>query len=170
MAKVGDRLPAVKLNEFLKLEVEGCALGMNTVDIQQASAGKTIAFFALPGAFTPTCDQSHLPGYLAQADAIKAAGADEIWCVSVNDAFVMSAWGEHQGVGRSIRLLADGDAELAKALDLVFDLSGKGFGLRFQRMSMVIVDSVIKSLQVEPAGGLTVSSAEAMLEQLKNLA
>ena len=102
MLKVGDKLPAAKLQEFIEVEGNGCSLGPNTFDVAQLTAGKTIAVFALPGAYTPTCSAKHVPGYVEKADALKAAGVDEIWCVSVNDAFVMGAWGREQHkIGRA---------------------------------------------------------------------
>ena len=108
MIKVGDTLPAVTLTEFVEVEGNGCSIGPNPVDVAKASAGKTIALFALPGAFTPTCSAKHVPGYVAQYDALKAAGVDEIWCVSVNDAFVMGAWGREQKSTGKVRMMGDG--------------------------------------------------------------
>ena len=110
MLKVGDKLPAGSLNEFIEVEGNGCSLGPNTFDIEKSTAGKKIAIFALPGAFTPTCSAKHVPGYVEQADALRAAGVDEIWCVSVNDAFVMGAWGRDQKTAGKVRMMADGSA------------------------------------------------------------
>ena len=115
MMKVGDKLPAGTLQEFIEVEGNGCSLGPNTFEVEKATAGKTIAIFALPGAFTPTCSAKHVPGYVAQVDALKAAGVDEIWCVSVNDAFVMGAWGRDQKTAGKVRMMADGSADFAKA-------------------------------------------------------
>ena len=106
MIKVGDTIPAVTLTEFVEVEGNGCSIGPNPVDVAKASAGKTIALFALPGAFTPTCSAKHVPGYVAQFDALKAAGVDEIWCVSVNDAFVMGAWGRELHSTGKVRMLS----------------------------------------------------------------
>ena len=115
MIKVGDSLPAVTLSEYSEVEGNGCSLGPNPVDVAQATAGKTIAIFGLPGAFTPTCSAKHVPSYLQNYDAMKAAGVDEIWCLSVNDPFVMGAWARDQKTDGKVRLLAAGDAAFAKA-------------------------------------------------------
>jgi len=169
MIQVGDRLPALTLMEYHEREGEGCSIGPNKVELTSATAGKTIALFAVPGAFTPTCSVSHLPGYLQRCAEFKAAGVDEIWCVSVNDAFVMGAWARDQGTEGKIRLLADGDAALAKATGLTLDLSGRGLGLRSQRYSMLLQDGVVKVLNVEGAGKLEVSDADTLLAQLRAL-
>ena len=116
--QVGDKLPAGTLKEFIDVETEGCSLGPNNVDVAAASAGKTIALFALPGAFTPTCSAKHVPGYVAQYDALRAAGVDEIWCVSVNDAFVMGAWARDQKTAGKVRMLADGSGAFTQAVGL----------------------------------------------------
>ena len=110
MLKVGDKLPAGSLQEFIEVEGNGCSIGPNTFDVEKATAGKTIAVFGLPGAFTPTCSAKHVPGYVEQAEALKAAGVDEIWCISVNDAFVMGAWGREQKTAGKVRMMADGSA------------------------------------------------------------
>lgn len=115
MIKVGDTLPATTLMEYNEVEGEGCSIGSVAVDVSKATAGKTIALFALPGAFTPTCSAKHVPGYAEQADAFKAAGVDEIWCVSVNDAFVMGAWARDQQTNGKVRMLADGSVDFAVA-------------------------------------------------------
>ena len=167
MIKVGDALPAVTLTEYSEVEGEGCSLGPNPVDVAKASAGKTIALFAVPGAFTPTCSNQHVPGYVAQADALKAAGVDEIWCLSVNDAFVMGAWARDQKTANKVRMLADGDAAFAKATGLTLDLNGKGLGLRSNRYSMLVKDGKVASLNVEAPGKFEVSDAATMLGQLK---
>ena len=133
MIKVGDTLPATTLMEFVDVVSEGCSLGPNPVDVTKASAGKTIALFALPGAFTPTCSAKHVPGYLETFGALKASGVDEIWCISVNDAFVMGAWAREQKSVGKVRMLADGDASFTKATGLTLDLTGKGLGLRSNR-------------------------------------
>ncbi|AKJ31588.1 peroxiredoxin [Caldimonas brevitalea] len=169
MLKVGDKLPAGTLQEFIEVEGDGCSLGPNSFDIQQATAGKTIAIFALPGAFTPTCSAQHVPGYVEQADAFKAAGVDEIWCVSVNDAFVMGAWGRDQKTSGKVRMMADGSGEFAKATGLTLDLTARGMGVRSQRYSMLVVDGVVKSLNVEAPGKFEVSGADKLLEQARQL-
>ena len=163
--QIGDRLPEGSLQEFIDVETEGCALGPNTFNVSDLVKGKTIAIFGLPGAFTPTCSAQHLPGYIKLADQLKAKGVDEIWCISVNDAFVMGAWGRDQKATGIVRMMADGSAAFTKALGLEFDLVAKGFGVRSQRYSMLVQDGVVKQLNVE-AGGFDVSSAETLLKQL----
>ena len=170
MLKVGDKLPAGTLMEFVEVEGNGCSLGPNPFDIEKSTAGKKIAIFALPGAFTPTCSAKHVPGYVAQADALKAAGVDEIWCVSVNDAFVMGAWGREQHSGGKVRMMADGSAAFTQATGLTLDLTARGMGLRSNRYSMLVVDGVVKSLNVEGPGKFEVSDADTMLKQAKELA
>ena len=169
MLKVGDKLPAGTLNEFIEVEGNGCSLGPNSFDIEKSTAGKTIAIFALPGAFTPTCSAKHVPGYVEHADAFKAAGVDEIWCVSVNDAFVMGAWGRDQKTAGKVRMMADGSAAFAQATGLTLDLTARGMGLRSNRYSMLVVDGVVKSLNVEAPGKFEVSDAGTMLAQAKTL-
>ncbi|NIA55391.1 peroxiredoxin [Massilia sp. TW-1] len=163
--QIGDRLPEGTLQEFIDVETEGCALGPNTFNVSDLVKGKTIAIFGLPGAFTPTCSAQHLPGYIKLADQLKAKGVDEIWCISVNDAFVMGAWGRDQKATGTVRMMADGSAAFTKALGLEFDLVAKGFGVRSQRYSMLVQDGVVKQLNVE-TGGFDVSSAETLLKQL----
>ena len=167
MIKGGDALPAVKLMEYVEVEGNGCSIGPNPVELPQAAAGKTIALFAVPGAFTPTCSAKHLPGYIEQAEAFKAAGVDEIWCVSVNDAFVMGAWGREQNATGKVRMIADGDAAFAKATGLTLDLNGKGLGLRSNRYSMLLKDGKVVSLNVEGPGKFEVSDAATLLAQAK---
>lgn len=169
MIKVGDKLPAGTLNEFIEVEGDGCTLGPNAFDIAKTSAGKTIALFALPGAFTPTCSAKHVPGYVARAAELKAAGVDEIWCVSVNDAFVMGAWGREQKAAGVVRMMADGSADFAKATGLTLDLTARGMGLRSNRYSMLVVDGVVKNLNVEGPGKFEVSDADTLLAQAKAL-
>jgi peroxiredoxin len=169
MLKVGDKLPAGTLQEFIEVEGNGCALGPNTFDIAKEAAGKTIAVFALPGAYTPTCSAQHVPGYLKQADELKRAGVDEIWCVSVNDAFVMGAWGRDQKATGKIRMMADGSAAFTKSTGLTLDLTARGMGVRSQRYSMLVQDGVVKSLNIEAPGKFEVSDADTMLEQAKSL-
>ncbi|HRN75809.1 peroxiredoxin [Ottowia sp.] len=167
MIKVGDSLPAVTLFEYSEVEGEGCSLGPNPVDVAQASAGKTIAIFGLPGAFTPTCSAKHVPSYVENHDALKAAGVDEIWCVSVNDAFVMGAWARDQKTAGKVRMLADGDAAFAKATGLTLDLNGKGMGLRSNRYSMLVRDGKVETLNIEAPGKFQVSDGATMLAQVK---
>ena len=167
MIKVGDTLPAVTLMEYVEVEGDGCSLGPNPVDTVQASAGKTIALFAVPGAFTPTCSAKHVPGYVEKFADLKAAGVDEIWCVSVNDTFVMGAWARDQKTDGKVRMLADGDAAFAQATGLTLDLNGKGLGLRSNRYSMLVKDGKVVSLNIEGPGKFEVSDADTLLEQAK---
>ena len=170
MLKVGDTLPAGTLSEFVEVEGNGCSIGPNGFDLATATAGKKIAIFALPGAYTPTCSAQHVPGYVAKAAELKAAGVDEIWCVSVNDAFVMGAWGRDQKAGDKVRMMADGSADFTKAAGLTLDLTTRGMGVRSQRYSMLVVDGVVKTLNVEGPGKFEVSDADTMLVQAKQLA
>ena len=165
MLKVGAKLPAGSLQEFIEVEGDGCSLGPNTFDLAKATAGKTIAIFGLPGAYTPTCSAKHVPGYVAKADDLKQAGVDEIWCVSVNDPFVMGAWGRDQKTAGKVRMMADGSAEFAKATGLTLDLNARGMGLRSQRYSMLVKDGVVKSLNIEGPGKFEVSDADTLLKQ-----
>ena len=169
MLKVGDTLPAGSLSEFIEVEGNGCSLGPNTFDLQKATAGKKIAVFALPGAYTPTCSAKHVPGYVETAEAFKAAGVDEIWCVSVNDPFVMGAWGRDQHTAGKVRMMADGSADFAKATGLTLDLTARGMGLRSNRYSMLVVDGVVKTLNVEGPGKFEVSDAGTLLAQARQV-
>ena len=165
MLKVGDRLPAGDLSEFIEVEGNGCSLGPNSFDVQKAAAGKKIAVFGLPGAFTPTCSAKHVPGYVEQAEALGAAGVDEIWCVSVNDAFVMGAWGREQKTAGKVRMMADGSGAFTNAIGLTQDLTAKGMGVRSQRYSMLVEDGVVKALNIEAPGKFEVSDAATILKQ-----
>jgi glutaredoxin/glutathione-dependent peroxiredoxin len=167
MIQVGDSLPAATLMEYSEIEGEGCSIGPNAVDVAKATAGKTIALFALPGAFTPTCSAKHVPGYVDSFEEFKAAGVDEIWCVSVNDAFVMGAWARDQNTAGKVRMLGDGDATFAKATGLTLDLTGRGMGLRSNRYSMLIKDGKVTSLNIEGPGKFEVSDAATLLNQAK---
>jgi len=167
MIKVGDSLPAATLMEYSEVEGNGCSIGPNPVDVAKAAAGKTIALFALPGAFTPTCSAKHVPGYVEKFNELKGAGVDEIWCVSVNDAFVMGAWARDQKTAGKVRMLADGSAEFAKALGLTLDLTARGMGVRANRFSMLVKNGQVKSLNVEGPGKFEVSDAGTMLAQAK---
>ena len=165
MIKVGDKLPAGTLFEYIEVASEGCSLGPNPVDVAKATAGKTVAIFGLPGAFTPTCSAQHAPGYIDAVDQFKAAGVDEIWCVSVNDAFVMGAWGRELKAAGKVRMMADGSAAFAKATGLTLDLTDKGLGLRSGRYSMLVKDGVVTQLNDEKGGGFAVSDAATLLKQ-----
>ena len=157
--KVGDKVPSVTLRH---LNADG---SVNAVSTDDYFKGKTVAVFGLPGAYTRTCSSRHLPGYVANSDALKAKGIDEIACVSVNDAFVMGAWGKEHNAGGKVTMLGDGSCELTEALGLTVDRIAAGMGMRSQRYSMVVKDGVIAELNVEPSGEYGVSSAEAMLER-----
>ncbi|MDO5086036.1 MAG: peroxiredoxin [Comamonadaceae bacterium] len=167
MIKVGDSLPAVTLMEYADAQDGSCALGPAPVALPQAAAGKTIALFAVPGAFTPTCSAQHVPGYLAHHAALREAGVDEVWCLSVNDAFVMGAWARELQTAGKIRMLADGDAAFAKATGLTLDLAGKGLGLRSNRYSMLVKDGKVVTLNVEAPGKFEVSDASTLLAQVQ---
>jgi glutaredoxin/glutathione-dependent peroxiredoxin len=167
MIKIGDTIPASTLMEFSEVEGNGCSIGPNAVDVAKASAGKTIALFALPGAYTPTCSAKHVPSYVDKFDDLKAAGVDEIWCVSVNDAFVMGAWAREQKTGTKVRMLADGSADFTKATGLTLDLTSRGMGLRSNRYSMLIKDGKVATLNIEGPGKFEVSDAATMLAQAK---
>ncbi len=167
MIKIGDTLPAATLMEFHDVEGEGCSIGPNAVDVSKATAGKTIALFALPGAFTPTCSAKHVPGYVQHFDELKAAGVDEIWCVSVNDAFVMGAWAREQKSVGKVRMLGDGSAAFTQATGLTLDLTARGMGLRSNRYSMLVKDGKVASLNIEAPGKFEVSDAGTLLAQAK---
>jgi peroxiredoxin len=167
MIKVGDKLPSVVLYEWNDVEGEGCAIGPKSIDLTSELANKTVALFGLPGAFTPTCSASHVPGYIAHYDEFKSAGVDEIWCVSVNDAFVMGAWAKDQQTGSKVRMIADGSASFAKATGITLDLTDKGLGLRSGRYSMLVKNGVVVLLNVESGGELKVSDAKSLLSGIK---
>lgn len=157
--QVGDSIPSATLNIMT-------ADGPSAITTDDIFKGKTVALFGLPGAFTPTCSAQHLPGFVANADALKAKGVDSIVCLAVNDVFVMGAWGKDQNVGDKVTLVADGSAAFTKAAGLELDLTERGLGLRCQRFSMVVDDGVVKSLNIDPAGTFEATSAEKILEQL----
>jgi peroxiredoxin len=158
--KAGDRLPF-----DLKLKEMGDG-GPKDVTVGEIFKGKKVVVFAVPGAFTPTCSMKHLPGFLEQAGAIRAKGVDEIVCLSVNDAFVMGAWGKANNAGGKVRMLADGNGDFTKAVGLSLDASGFGMGARSQRYAMIVNDGKVLELLVEPGPGLNVSSAESVLTKL----
>ena len=157
--KVGDKIPAAKLQIKTKD-------GVQTKTTDEIFGGKRVVLFALPGAFTPTCSAKHLPGFVNNHQALKSKGIDSVACLSVNDAFVMDAWGKDQGVEDKVMMLADGNGEFTKAVGLIMDGTGYGMGLRSQRYAMVVDDGVIKTLNVEAPGAFEVSSAEAILKAL----
>ena len=166
MITVGQKLPNATLYEFFNEESEGCALGPNAFEVDKLVAGKKIVVFALPGAFTPTCSAKHVPGYVEHFDAIKAKGVDEIWCISVNDPFVMGAWGRDQKVGKKIRMMGDGSGEFTKKMGLELDLTARGLGVRSDRYAMIIEDGVVKTLDREAPGKFEVSDAASILKKL----
>jgi peroxiredoxin len=158
MIKVGDKIPSVKLKHMTKE-------GIKDITTDELFKGK-VALFGLPGAFTPTCSAKHLPGFVQNADAIRGKGVERIVCLSVNDAFVMDAWGKNQNVGEKVMMIADGNADFAKAVGLELDLMGNGMGTRIRRFSMVVDNGVVKHINVEKPGAFEVSNAETMLKQL----
>ena len=165
--KVGDRLPDGKLMESTEFDSgTQCALPPKEVNVGEAAKGKKIAVFGLPGAYTPTCSAKHVPGYLQNMDQLKNKGVNEVWCVAVNDAFVMAHWGKDQKALGKIRFLADGSAAWAKALGLEIDRTAAGMGMRMQRFSMLVDSGVVKSVNVEVPGKFEVSDAGTMLKQL----
>lgn len=164
--KIGEKLPEGTLAEFIEVESAGCSLGPNSFNVSDLVKGNKIVIFGLPGAFTPTCSAQHVPAYVAHAAELKAKGVDEIWCIAVNDAFVMGAWGRDQKVNGTVRMMADGNAAFSKALGLDADFTKSGMGTRSQRYSMLVEDGVVKQLNVEDGGKFEVSSAEKMLAQL----
>jgi len=157
--KVGDKMPSGVFKQMTKD-------GPQNVTTDQLFKGKKVVLFSVPGAFTPTCDAKHLPGFVQNAAAIKAKGVDTIACMSVNDVFVMNAWGKASNVGDSVVMLADGNGEYAKALGLEMDGRGFGMGMRSQRFAVLVQDGVVSKLAVEAPGEFKVSSAEAILGQL----
>jgi len=163
---IGERLPDATLQEYIEVEGNGCSIGPNSFHVEEVVRGKKLAIFGLPGAFTPTCSAKHVPGYVEQADALKAKGIDEIWCVSVNDPFVMGAWGREQHTAGKVRMMGDGSADFTKKLGLELDLTARGMGIRSQRYSMLVDDGVVKQLNVDLGGKFEVSDAATMLKQL----
>ena len=164
--KVGDKLPAGTLSEYIEVEGNGCTIGPNTFKVEDLTRGKKAVIFGLPGAFTPTCSAKHVPSYLANYDKLKAKGVDDIFCLSVNDAFVMGAWAKDQKTEGKVRMMGDGSAAYTKALGLELDLNARGMGVRCQRFSALVDDGVVKSLNVEGPGKFEVSDAQTMLNQL----
>ena len=165
MINIGDALPEATLTETTEFG-EACPLSPQPVNTVTAAQGKRVVIFGLPGAYTPTCSAKHVPGYLAQLGALKARGVDEVWCVSVNDAYVMAAWGREEGAIGKIRMLGDGSAELTTKLGLQTDLTKSGMGVRSRRYSMLVENGVVKRINLEEGGKFEVSNAETMLAQL----
>jgi peroxiredoxin len=165
MIKIGDRIPDATLTESTEFG-EACPVTPQTVSVAAATARKRIVIFGLPGAYTPTCSAKHVPGYVQHLADLKAKNVDEVWCVSLNDGYVMAAWGREQKAIGNVRMLGDGNGELTKKLGLEVDLSKAGLGLRMQRFSMLVDDGVVKQLNVEAPGKFEVSDAGTMLKQL----
>ena len=165
MITIGERLPDATLYESTEFG-EACPLSPKKIAVAQAAAGKRLVIFGLPGAFTPTCSAKHVPGYVAHFDDFRAKGIDEIWCVSVNDGYVMAAWGRDEKALGKVRMLGDGSAEFIKKLGLENDLTESGMGLRSRRFSLLVDDGVVKQVNVEAKGKFEVSNAETMLRQI----
>lgn len=157
--KVGDKIPAVKI-------MQGTAEGPKEVSTEELFAGKTVVLFGVPGAFTPTCSAKHLPGFVQHAAEFQKKGVDVVACLSVNDAFVMGAWGKDQGTGDNVVMLADGSATFTKAMGLELDLTPRNMGVRSQRFALVAKNGVVTHVAVEAAGAFEVSKAEAILAAL----
>ncbi len=162
----GQTLPAGTLTEFVEVEGNGCAIGPNAFQVADLVKGKKIAIFGLPGAYTPTCSAKHLPGFVTHAEAMKAKGVDEIWCLATNDAFVMQAWGKDNGVAGKVRMFADGSVAYTKALGLELDLTARGMGVRTDRFAMIVNNGTVQWIGREAPGKFDVSSAESVLAQL----
>jgi peroxiredoxin len=163
MIKIGDKIPDSTLLESTEFG-EACPLAPQKVSVAESLMGKKVVIFGLPGAFTPTCSAKHVPGYLARREALEGKGVDEIWCVSVNDGYVMAAWGRDQKCIGQIRMLGDGSAELARKLGLETDIPG--MGVRMRRFSLLVDNGVVKQVNVEAPGKFEVSDADTILAQL----
>ena len=165
--KAGDPLPEGKLTEATEFDtVAGCPMNPQDISVTDAAKGKKIVIFGVPGAYTPTCSAKHVPGFVSNYSKLKAKGVDEIWCVAVNDAFVMGAWGREQKAPGKVRMLGDGSAEYTKKLGLELDLTARGLGMRMQRFAMIVQNGIVKDIAVEAPGKFEVSSAEAILAKL----
>lgn len=165
MIAIGDELPDATLWESTGFG-EACPLAPAPVSVQAATAGKRVVIFGLPGAYTPTCSGKHLPGYVQHLDELKARGIDEVWCVSVNDGYVMAAWGKEQGAVGKVRMLGDGNAELTRKLGLENDVTKSGMGLRCRRFSLLVDRGIVKQVNVEAPSKFEVSDVATMLKQL----
>jgi peroxiredoxin len=163
----GERLPEGSVTECTEFDASnGCPMNPHPISVLEAVKGKKVVIFGLPGAFTPTCSAKHVPGYVANAAKLKAKGVDEVWCLAVNDAFVMAAWGRDQQVNGTVRMMADGSAEYARKLGLDQDLTAKGMGVRALRFALIADDGVVTHIAVEPPGTFEGSKAESILAQL----
>jgi peroxiredoxin len=165
MIQVGDRIPDAVLTESTEFG-DACPVAPSKVSVAEATQKKRIVIFGLPGAYTPTCSAKHVPGYLARLPDLKAKKVDEVWCVSVNDGYVMAAWGREQKAIGKVRMLGDGNGDFAKKLGVDADLSGGNMGLRMKRFSMLVEDGIVKSFNLEAPGKFEVSDADTMLKQL----
>lgn len=163
--KIGDRIPDATLTESTEFG-EFCPVSPANISVAEATKGKRIVVFGVPGAFTPTCSAKHVPGYVHHLDALKAKKVDEVWCIAVNDGFVMAAWGQSEKAIGKIRFLGDGSGDLTKKLGLELDLTKGGLGVRMQRFSMFVDDGVVKQLNIEAPSKFEVSNAETILSQL----
>ncbi len=163
--EIGNKLPDATLYESTAFG-DACPLSPQKVSVASASKGRKIVIFGLPGAYTPTCSAKHVPGYVEQLAELRSKGVAEVWCVSVNDGYVMAAWAKELGALGKVRMLGDGSADFAKKLGLESDLSAFGMGMRMQRFSMLVDDGVVKQLNVEQGGKFEVSDAATMLKQL----
>jgi glutaredoxin/glutathione-dependent peroxiredoxin len=164
--KVGDHLPDGRLSEYVETESAGCSIGPTHHQVADLVRGKRIVMFGLPGAFTPTCSAQHVPGYVAGYDKLKAAGIDEIWCISVNDPHVLHAWAQSLKSEGKVRMMGDGNCDYTRKLGLEIDFTERNWGFRSRRYSMLVEDGVVRQLNVEAPGQFEVSSAEAMLKSL----
>lgn len=163
MIQENDELPDATLTETTEFG-EACPVAPRKLSAAEEAKGKRVVIFGLPGAFTPTCSARHVPGYLQHLDALKAKGVDEVWCLAVNDGFVMAAWGQQLGALGKVRMLGDGSAELTQKLGLATDIPG--MGVRSRRYSLLVEDGVVRRVNLEEPGKLAVSDAESMLAQL----
>jgi peroxiredoxin len=164
--KVGDRLPEGRLTECVEFDAQGCPVNPKDLNVQDLATGKKIVIIGVPGAFTPTCSAKHVPSYVANFDALRKKGVDEIWCISVNDAFVMAAWMRDQKSAGKVRMMADGSGEYTKKLGLELDLTARNMGVRSSRYSMLVEGGVVKKLNLEAPGKYEVSGAETMLGEI----
>jgi glutaredoxin/glutathione-dependent peroxiredoxin len=164
--KVGDRLPAGTLSEYVEVATAGCTVGPNEFKTGDLTRGRKVVIFGLPGAFTPTCSAKHVPSYLHNLDKLKAKGIADVICMSVNDAFVMGAWARDQKSVGKLRMMGDGSAAFTKALGLESDMTARGMGMRCRRFSMLVDDGVVKALNIEAPGKYEVSDAETLLKQM----
>jgi peroxiredoxin len=166
MIKTGEHLPESTLYEFFDVAEGACAIGPNAMPVADITKGKKVVVFGLPGAFTPTCSAKHVPGFVEHFSEFKAKGVDEIWCVSVNDAFVMGAWARDQGTAGKVRMLGDGGAVFTRSIGLDQDLTARGMGVRSKRYAMVVDDGVVDWIGVEEGGQFEVSAAENVLKHV----